>query len=326
MHAILIDKGEKTNTVEYKEIQSPSLSDNHVRVEVHYSSMNYKDALVLTGAPGIVRQFPMVAGIDLAGQVAESRSPDFNVGDLVVGTGWGLSEEHWGGYAEQVCLPSHFLCRLPEGRDARWAMQLGTAGLTAMMAILRLEKDGALALDAPAIVTGAGGGVGGVALIILSAKGHEVYALSGRSELDGYLRQLGAHKVIGREDARAARQPIDKPCWSAIVDNVGGDILAGLLRQLHYNGAAALCGLAASPEYSATVVPFILRGISMYGIESVQCPIGQRIEIWKRLDELVNDTKLESLTAETISLEQAISYAPKLLAGKIQGRLLVKPS
>lgn len=326
MRAIVIDKGDKANSAALKQVEAPVLEKGAVRVTVQYSCMNYKDGLVLQGIPGIVRKFPMVAGIDFAGEVAESSSADYRKGDLVVGTGWGLCEEHWGGYAEEACVPAHFLCRIPKGRDALWAMRLGTAGFTAMMATMALERDGALDIDAPVVVTGAAGGVGGMALIILSALGHKVCALSGRAELTDYLRALGADEVIGREMAREARTPLDTPRWSAIVDNVGGDILAGLLAQLHYGGATALCGLAASAQYEASVIPFILRSVSMYGIESVHCPAEQRVTVWKRLDELVDDRKLESTTAEIISLEQTLEYAPDLLAGKVRGRLLVKPN
>ena len=323
MRAILMNKNDKSG-FGLQTVDDPILSNDGVRIAIEYSSMNYKDALIVTGVGGLVREFPMVAGIDFAGHVLESNNPDFKTGDAVVCTGLGLSETHWGGYAEQACVPSNFLCHLPKGRDARWAMQLGTAGFTAMMAVIHLERAKALSLDGPVIVTGAGGGVGGIALIILAALNHQVYALSGRSELKDYLTALGAHQIVSREEARKAKQPLDSPRWSAIVDNVGGDILAGLLAQLQYNGAAALCGLAASASYSANVIPFLLRGISMHGIDSVHCPMSERLEIWKRLDQLVDDQKLESTTAETISLEQTLDYAPNLLKGQIRGRLLVK--
>jgi acrylyl-CoA reductase (NADPH) len=324
MRAIVIEKEAKANVVQLRDVENPTLSDNEVRVAVQYSCMNYKDALVLSGIPGIVREFPMVAGIDFAGSVSESRCDDFSAGDLVVCTGWGLSEDHWGGYAQQACVPGSFLCKLPKGRDPLWAMQHGTAGLTAMMAVMRLEQSGCLKLDGPVIVTGAGGGVGGIAISILSALGHQVCALSGRPELEDYLRALGASELISREQAQQARTPLDTPHWAGIVDNVGGDILAGLLGQLLYNGAAALCGLAASAEYAGNVMPYLLRGITAYGIESVHCPASQRPDIWKRLGDLVDDEKLKQMAAETIGLDQVISYAPHLLAGKIRGRLLVR--
>lgn len=326
MRAIVIEKGDKKNTAVLKEMASPALSEDGVRVEVAYSSMNYKDALVLGGIPGIVQTFPMVAGIDFAGRVVESHSTHFAKGDLVVATGWGLCERYWGGYAEEVCVPAHFLCRLPAGRDARWAMQLATAGLTAMMAVMCLERNNAMDIDAPVVVTGAGGGVGSVALIILAALKRKVCALSGRPQLGDYLRALGADDVIGRDEASNARQPLDTPRWSGVIDNVGGTILAGLLSQLHYGGVAALCGLASSPQYAASVMPYILRSISVCGIESVRCPSAQRVEIWERLDKLVDDAKLDSTTCEEISLEQTLEYAPRLLAGEIRGRLLVKPN
>lgn len=325
MQAIVIEqKDKKTNIVTYKEIDAPALVENGVRVRVEYSGMNYKDALVLSGIGGIVQKFPMVAGIDFAGKVIESLDKSFSVGDTVLCTGWGMVEQHWGGYADEACVPGHFLCRLPDGCDSSWAMQLGTAGFTAMMAVIRLEESGALTIDKPIAVTGAGGGVGGIALMILEKLGHKAEAISSRPELKDYFQSLGASTVIHHKEASDVKGALGAMRWAGVIDNVGGDILAGILKQLAYGGAASLCGMASSTNYPATVIPFILRGINVYGIESVHYPGELRPKIWQRLAELVDKAKLQSMISETISVKECLDYAPRLLGGKIQGRLLVK--
>ena len=321
---LLEEKSTAADAESVREVSAEELPAGDVLVAVHYSCVNYKDALALSGAPGIVSAWPMAPGIDLAGVVLESDSPDWREGDLVVATGWGIGERHWGGYASLARLKSEWLCRIPDGRDARWAMRLGTAGLTAMMCVEALENAGALKSELPIAVTGAGGGVGGFAIALLHALGVEVAAVSGRAELGDYLRSLGADQILGREEVSTPVGALASVRWGGVVDAVGGDILAHLLAEIDHGGACAVSGMAADIKFPGNVIPFLLRGISMIGIDSVTCPAQRRATLWQRMSELLPDSASDAIASAEIGLQALPSAAADVLAGKIRGRLLVK--
>ena len=324
MKALIKESKDPAQRAILKEVSQQQLPDGEVLLRVAYSGINYKDALAVTGVPGIVRQWPMVLGIDLAGSVVESQHSDFVPGQQVIATGYGIGEAHWGGYAEYARMPASWLVPVPEGRDARWAMALGTAGLTAMLSVMALEDCGALdGGDQPVVVSGAGGGVGGVAIALLAALNKSVIAVTGRPDLAPYLQQLGATELIDREDASRPCGPLEKGRWMAAVDTVGGPILARLIAQTHYGGAIAISGMAASTDYAGSVIPFILRGLTMIGIESVACPVKRRLQAWQQLDKLMPDGALTALIAGEVQPEQIAQSADQLLAGQVRGRLLV---
>lgn len=323
--ALLLEKkGDKATPESVRELSTADLPEGEVLVSVRYSCVNYKDALALGGSPGIVSAWPMVPGIDLAGEVLSSDSAEFSAGDLVVATGWGVGERHWGGYAGAARLNADWLCRIPEGRDARWAMQLGTAGLTAMMCVAALEREGELSSELPFAVTGAGGGVGGFAVALLHALGLKVAAVSGRAELGDYLRGLGADEVLGREEMSTPVGALASARWGGAIDAVGGAVLAHLLAEIEDNGVAAVCGMAAGVEFPGNVIPFLLRGISMVGINSVTYPNAQRAELWRRMSELLPDSATDAIASREIALDDLPAAAADVLSGKIQGRCLVK--
>ena len=324
MKALLLTQGEEQKVgAAVQELPESELPEGEVLVQTEYSCINYKDALALGGAPGIVRHYPMVPGIDLAGRVLESTASRFAAGDLVLATGWGLGEKHWGGYAERARLPADWLIPVPAGRDCRWAMRLGTAGLTAMLCVMALEEAGVLAPEAPVAVSGAGGGVGGISIALLHALGCTVTAISGREELGEYLQQLGAAEVLAADRAAEPAGGLEKQHWAGAVDAVGGAVLSRLLAETRYGGAVAMCGMAASMKFQSSVMPFILRGIRLLGIDSVACPAPRREQAWRRLDALFPNPALERIAAEEIALEQVPETAAKLLAHQVRGRFLV---
>jgi acrylyl-CoA reductase (NADPH) len=306
-----------------RQLSDQDLPDGDVTVDVRYSSLNYKDGLALTGKGKIARSFPMVCGIDLAGTVVDSRSPDWHAGDEVIATGWGLSETRPGGYARRQRVQSHMLIRKPEGLSLPETMAIGTAGLTAMLCVLRLEKAGLVPGRGPVVVTGAAGGVGSVAVAVLAGLGHEVHAATGRPAVHDYLRGLGAAAIVDRGDlAEASKRPLESEKWAGGVDTVGSTTLATVLKQTRYGGSVAACGLAGGSDLPTSVLPFILRGVSLLGVDSVMAPAEVRAEAWQRLG-----TGLPAGTLGAISSVRGFSELPDLaeqiLAGATQGRIVI---
>ena len=320
--AIWIDKTATGTEARLASLDEGQLPDADVTVRVEFSTLNYKDALAITGKGPVVRKFPMVAGIDLAGTVEASRSADWKPGDRVVLNGNGAGEMHFGGLAQKARIPGTWLVRLPEALSTRQAAAIGTAGFTAMLCVLALERHGIAPGDGEILVTGAGGGVGGVAIALLSRLGHKVVASTGRTSEAGYLRDLGAAEVIDRATLSAPGKPLGKERWTGVVDSVGSHTLANACAQTRYRGAVAACGLAQGMDFPATVAPFILRGVTLYGIDSVMAPAPLRREAWARLARDLDPRKLEALT-RTIPLGASLAAAADLLAGKVRGRLVV---
>jgi acrylyl-CoA reductase (NADPH) len=309
-----------------KLLNTADLPAGDVLVAVEYSSLNYKDSLAVTGKGKIVRQFPLVPGIDLAGTVLESATPAHKPGDQVVLTGWEVGERYWGGYSQQQRVRSEWLLPLPAGLDSKQAMALGTAGFTAMLCVLALEQAGVMpAVGKPVLVTGASGGVGSVAVTLLARLGYEVTAVSGRPENEQYLRTLGATGFISRETMAAPARPLETQRWAGAVDTVGGPILARVLAEIDYGGSVAACGLVGGTELSTTVMPFILRGVKLLGVDSVMCPLPRRRLAWARL---VDDLPAEVMGRLThfAALEDVPRLAEDMLAGKVRGRVVIDPN
>ena len=323
--AIRIDKAEKGTTVALVEFDEADLMEGDVTVRVEWSTLNYKDGLAVTGKAPVVRRFPMIAGIDFAGTVEQSSHPRWKAGDHVICNGWGLGETHLGAYAEKARVKGDWLVALPDGIAARDAMAIGTAGYTAMLAVLALEHHGLAPSQGPVVVTGAAGGVGSVAIAILSKLGYHVIASTGRVSEAGYLRDLGAAEVIDRNELSAPAKPLAKERWAGGVDSVGSTTLANLLSMTRYRGAIAACGLAAGMDLPTSVAPFILRGVCLLGIDSVMCPIGLREIAWKRLGTDLESAKLSEITHE-IGLDGVIEAGARILAGQVRGRIVVKIS
>jgi acrylyl-CoA reductase (NADPH) len=323
--AIRIEKAEKGTTAALSQFDDAELMDGDVTVAVEWSTVNYKDGLALTGKSPVVRRFPMIAGIDFAGTVLESSHPSWKAGDKVVCTGWGLGETFLGAYAEKARVKGDWLVRLPDGLTARQAMAIGTAGFTAMLSVLALEKHGVTPNDGPVVVTGAAGGVGSVAVAVLSKLGFQVIASTGRSAEGDYLRHLGAVEIIDRNELSGPAKPLAKERWAGGVDSVGSTTLANLLSMTKYGGAIAACGLAGGMDLPSSVAPFILRGVCLLGIDSVMCPLAPRQAAWKRLASDLDHGKLAEITTE-IGLAEVFDVAPKILAGQVRGRLVVKIS
>ena len=323
--AIRIDKSDKDTTATLAQFDEAELMDGDVTVRVQWSTLNYKDGLALTGKSPVVRRFPMIAGIDFAGTVEQSSHPQWKAGDQVVCTGWGLGETHLGAYAEKARVRGDWLVALPQGLSARDAMAIGTAGFTAMLAVLALEKHGISPKSGPVVVTGAAGGVGSVATAVLAKLGYHVIASTGRAAETDYLKGLGAAEVIDRNELSAPGKPLGKERWAGGVDSVGSTTLANLLSMTKYGGAIAACGLAAGMNLPSSVAPFILRGVCLLGIDSVMCPISQRQAAWQRLSTDLDRAKLAEITKE-IPLDDVIGWGPKILAGQVRGRVVVKIS
>jgi len=321
--AIRIDKAEKGTTAALTQFDDAELMEGDVTVRVEWSTLNYKDGLAVTGKAPVVRRFPMIAGIDFAGTVEQSSHPQWKAGDKVVSTGWGLGETHLGAYAEKARVKGDWLVRLPDGLSAREAMAIGTAGFTAMLAVLALEKQGLSPKSGPIVVTGAAGGVGSVATAVLAKLGYHVIASTGRMSETSYLKSLGAAEVIDRNELSAPPKPLAKERWAGGVDSVGSTTLANLLSMTKYGGAIAACGLAAGMDLPSSVAPFILRGVCLLGIDSVMCPLEPRKAAWQRLARDLDRTKLSEITHE-ISLDQVIATGPKILSGQVRGRIVVK--
>ncbi len=321
--AIRIDKADKGTTAALAQFDEAELMDGDVTVAVEWSTLNYKDGLAVTGKAPVVRRFPMIAGIDFAGTVEQSAHPSWKPGDKVVCTGWGMGETHLGAYAEKARVKGDWLVRLPDGLSAREAMAVGTAGFTAMLAVLALEKHGLSPKAGPVVVTGAAGGVGSVATAVLAKLGYHVIASTGRISETPYLKALGAAEVIDRNELTGPAKPLGKERWAGGVDSVGSATLANLLSMTKYGGAIAACGLAGGMDLPSSVAPFILRGVCLLGIDSVMCPLDARKVAWERLARDLDRGKLSEITHE-IDLDQVIATAPKILAGGVRGRIVVK--
>jgi acrylyl-CoA reductase (NADPH) len=304
-------------------VDEARLPDGEVTVAVEYSTLNYKDGMVLAGQGRLVRQYPHVPGIDFAGTVERSDSPQFRPGDRVILTGWRVGEVHWGGYAERARVKAEWLVKLPTGLSARQAMAIGTAGFTAMLATIALERHGIEPAAGDVLVTGAAGGVGGIAVAVLAALGYRVVASSGRPELRDYLEGLGAAELIDRA-ALAAKpaRPLDRERWAGAIDAVGGNTLATILTQLRYGASVAACGLAGGSDLPASVIPFLLRGVNLLGIDSVMCPRAERIMAWDRLARDLPQDRLDRMTAE-VPLADVPDLAPRILNGEVRGRVVV---
>jgi len=321
--AIRIDKADKGTTAALTQFDEADLMDGDVTVRVEWSALNYKDGLAVTGKAPVVRRFPMIAGVDLAGTVEQSSHPQWKAGDKVICTGWGMGETHLGAYAEKARVKGDWLVRLPEGMSTREAMAIGTAGFTAMLSVLALEKHGLTPNHGPVVVTGAAGGVGSVATAVLSKLGFHVIASTGRLSEADYLKGLGAAEVIDRSELSGPAKPLAKERWAGGVDSVGSTTLANVLSMTKYAGAIAACGLAAGMDLPTSVAPFILRGVCLLGIDSVMCPIERRKIAWSRLASDLDRTKLTEITHE-IGLDQVIDAGAKILAGQVRGRIVVE--
>ena len=323
--ALMIEKEEDTQTVKMVDIEDNDLMEGNVLVNVTHSTLNYKDGLAITGASPVVRSFPMIPGIDLSGIVLSSEDNKFSEGDRVVLNGYGLSESHFGGYSEKARVKSEHLLKLPKNISNKQAMAIGTAGYTAMLCVLAIEDHGINPDDGIILVSGASGGVGSVAISLLSDLGYNVEASTGRLEETPYLNTLGAKTVIDRSELSEPSRPLGKERWAGAIDSVGSTTLANILAQVSYGGAVSACGLAQGMDLPSTVMPFILRGVSLLGIDSVMAPMKLRERAWKRLSENININKLEEMTIDT-SLDQVEGLANEILQGKVRGRVIVNIS
>jgi acrylyl-CoA reductase (NADPH) len=320
--AIVINKDDKGYRAELEQLEESALPVGDVRVRVHYSTLNYKDGLAITGKGPVVRSFPMIPGIDFAGEVLESASPEFKVGDLVLLNGWGVGEGHWGGLAQQARVKADWLIPLPKGFTAKQALAIGTAGYTAMLCVMALQKHGLKPADGEVLVTGAAGGVGSFAIALLSKLGFSVVASSGRPQEAEYLRSLGATEVIDRSSLSEPGKPLARERWAGVVDSVGSHTLVNACAATKSEGAVAACGLAQGMDFPGTVAPFILRGVTLYGINSVTVPKAKRIAAYEQLSALVDLKTLDAISHE-ISLGEAIQYADTLMNGNVRGRVVV---
>jgi acrylyl-CoA reductase (NADPH) len=320
--ALVLDKSPEFSAA-VREVDDSFLPEGDVTLSVDYSTLNYKDALAITNRSPVVRSWPMIAGIDGAGTVIESANPRWKPGDAVVLDGFGVGEVHKGCLATRARLKGEWLVRRPEAFSARQAMAIGTAGYTAMLCVLALERHGLRPGDGEVLVTGATGGVGSVAVSLLSALGHRVVAATGKSSEADYLQSLGAAAVIDRNELSAPGKPLQKERWAAVVDAVGSHTLANACAQTRYGGAVAACGLAQGFDLPATVMPFILRGVALLGVDSVMAPMARREEAWARLARDLDIAKLDALTSE-VTLDEAIGAAERLMKGQVRGRIVVR--
>ncbi len=319
---ILLTKTDAGTDAKVADINDNDLPEGDVTLRVDYSTLNYKDGLAITGKAPVVRKYPMVPGIDGAGTVEESKSTLWKAGDKVVLNGWGVGEGHWGCLAQKARLKGEWLVALPSGFTTKQAASIGTAGYTAMLCVLGLEKHGVTPDKGEILVTGAAGGVGSVAIALLAKRGYTVIASTGRASETDYLKSLGASEVIDRATLSAPGKPLAKERWAGAVDSVGSHTLANVCASMKYLGVVAACGLAQGMDLPASVAPFILRGVTLVGIDSVMAPMATRLQAWSRLASDLDKAKLDAITTE-ISLAQAIVKAPEILAGQVRGRLVV---
>jgi len=321
--AIVVEKGEGGQKAVLADFDEANLMDGDVTVRVEWSTVNYKDGLALTGKAPVIRRFPMIPGIDFAGTVESSSHPQWKPGDRVILNGWGAGETHLGGYAEKARVKGDWLVGLPARNSARGAMAIGTAGYTAMLAVMALERQGVAPRHGPVIVTGAAGGVGSVAVTLLAKLGFAVVASTGRPAEADYLKSLGAREIIERKELAGASKPLGPERWAGGIDTVGSTTLASVLSMTRYGGAIAACGLAGGMDLPATVAPFILRGVSLIGIDSVMCPLERRREAWKRLASDIDAGKLATMTSE-IDLAGVMDASRRIVEGAVRGRIVVK--
>ena len=322
MQALILEQQDGKTLAAVKAVDDSLLPQGNVTVDIQWSSLNYKDALAITGKGKIIRNFPMVPGIDFAGTVHHSDDARFTPGQQVLLTGWGVGENHWGGLSERARVNGDWLVPLPAGLDGRKAMIIGTAGFTAMLCVMALEDAGVRPEDGEIVVTGASGGVGSTAIALLHKLGYQVAAVSGRESTHDYLRALGASRILGRDEFAETR-PLEKQLWAGAVDTVGDTVLAKVLAQMNYGGCVAACGLAGGFALPTTVMPFILRNVRLQGVDSVMTPAARRAEAWKRLVADLPETFYHQSATE-ISLDQAPEFADKIINNQIQGRTLVK--
>ncbi len=323
MRALLLQKTDAGFSASIQSVDTAQLPAGDVRIAVEYSTLNYKDGLAITNKSPVVRAWPMVAGIDGAGVVLESSHPDFKPGDKVVHNGWGVGEVHWGCLAEEARLKGDWLVRLPAAFSTRQAMAIGTAGYTAMLCVLALERNGVSSASGEILVTGATGGVGSVAVALLSRLGFKVVAATGKASEADYLTRLGASAIIDRQELSAPGKPLQKERWAGVVDAVGSHTLTNAIAQTRYGGTVAACGLAQGADLPGTVMPFILRSVILAGVDSVMAPLALRKQAWDRLAHDLDPSLLESMIEE-ISLDQAPEKAALLMAGQVRGRIVVK--
>ncbi|KPU83442.1 quinone oxidoreductase [Psychromonas sp. PRT-SC03] len=322
--ALVLEQHDKKTHAEVRNVDDSFLAKEDVLIDVEYSSINFKDGLAITGLGRIVKQFPMIPGIDLCGQVIESKDSRYSIGSKVILTGWGVGESYSGGMAEKVCLKGDWLVPLPDTLSTQQSMMIGTAGFTAMLSVQALIDAGVSPSDGEILVTGASGGVGTVSIVLLHALGYRVVAVSGRSdENNDLLMQLGAKRVLSRSLFEEPARALEKQLWAGAIDTVGSKILARVLAQMNYGGAVTACGLASGFDLPTTVMPFILRAVKLIGIDSVSCPYEKRVEAWQRLATLLPNTFYQQACHE-ISLDEAITYAQKIMQGKITGRTVIK--
>ena len=322
--ALMLEEKDGKVASSIQQVDEARLPEGDVTVAVTHSTLNYKDGLILESQGRLVRQYPHIPGVDFAGTVSESADPNFKPGDAVILTGWRVGEARWGGYAEKARVKGTWLVPMPKGLDARKAMAIGTAGFTAMLAVMALEEHGVDPKKGPVLVTGAAGGLGSVATAILAKLGYPVVCSTGRAETHDYLKSLGASEIIPRASIeQPSGRPLESERWAGVIDAVGGSTLATVLPQMMYHGAIASCGLAGGAKFEATVVPFLLRGASILGIDSVMCPIARRKAAWARLVTDLPMAKLEA-TIQPAKLEDLPKLAPQILAGKVKGRVVVE--
>jgi acrylyl-CoA reductase (NADPH) len=320
--ALLLEKSDAGFRAGVQSVDESRLPEGDVLIRVQHSTLNYKDGLAITNKGPVVRSWPMVAGIDGAGSVLESSHADWKPGDLVVHNGWGVGETRWGCLAEKARLRGEWLVRLPTAFTTRQAMAIGTAGYTAMLCVLALERHGMKPGDGEVLVTGATGGVGSVATALLGRLGYRVTAATGKAQEADYLRQLGAAAVIDRQEFAAPGKPLQKERWAAVIDPVGSHTLVNALAQTRYGGVVAACGLAQGADLPGTVMPFILRGVTLAGVDSVMAPLALRRQAWQRLASDLDPAKLETIT-DSIHLDEVVSRAEMLMNGKVRGRVVV---
>lgn len=322
MQALLLEQQDGKTLASVQTLDESRLPEGDVTVDVHWSSLNYKDALAITGKGKIIRNFPMIPGIDFAGTVRTSEDPRFHAGQEVLLTGWGVGENHWGGLAEQARVKGDWLVAMPQGLDARKAMIIGTAGFTAMLCVMALEDAGVRPQDGEIVVTGASGGVGSTAVALLHKLGYQVVAVSGRESTHEYLKSLGASRILPRDEFVESR-PLEKQVWAGAIDTVGDKVLAKVLAQMNYGGCVAACGLAGGFTLPTTVMPFILRNVRLQGVDSVMTPPARRAQAWQRLVADLPES-FYTQAAKEISLADAPKFAEAIINNQIQGRTLVK--
>ncbi|HEX9771202.1 MAG TPA: MDR family oxidoreductase [Kiloniellales bacterium] len=321
--ALVLTDSDGAVSAEVKELDEGELPEGDVTVATDYSTLNYKDGMIVNGIGRLVRQYPHVPGVDLAGTVETSSHPEFKPGDKVICTGWRVGEVHWGGYAQKARLDGDWLVKLPAALTTKQAMAIGTAGLTAMLAVMTLEEHGLTPDKAPVLVTGAAGGVGSVALAVLAKLGYQVTASTGRAETHGYLRDLGAAEIIGREElSEAPAKPLDTARWAGCIDAVGGVTLARVLAQMQLHSSVAAVGNAGGIKLETTVIPFLLRGINLLGIDSVACPKRRRIAAWDRLTRDLPIDLLESMVQDAV-LADVPRLGSEILKGRVRGRVVI---